>query len=803
MTYNHQEVESKWAKKWKDSNLFVCNFDDSDQKFYSLFMFPYPSAEGLHIGNYFCFTVSDLIAKFKRLQGYNAFCPIGWDAFGMHSENYAIKIGETPQKMLSRTVENFRNQMIESGFGVDFTKEVDTTSKEYYKWTQWIFLKLLEKDLAFQKSSLLNYCPSCKTVLADEQIENGGCERCKTQPEKKEMKQWFFKITEFGDRLLDGLSDMDWSDITKSAQKNWIGKSKGAEITVKVDGLDKELTYFTTRPDTTFGASFITVAPELKDVLDLVLPEFVMQAQEYIAVSGAKSDLDRISDNKEKTGIFTGRYAIQPVTGHKLPIYISDYVLANVGTGVVVGVPAHDKRDFEFAEAFNLPIKRVISKDGSDSKISSVDDVYTQDGILLNSDFLNGLKVSDAITKIGEYIEEKGFGKRVTNYRLRDWCISRQRYWGPPIPVVHCDDCGVVPVPESQLPVELPEKLENWEPSGDGKGPLANVDEFINVPCPKCGKPAKRDADVTDNFLDSSWYMLRYLDPHNDSEIFNVERIKKWMPVDFYVGGNEHAVMHLMYVRFICMALFDLDLLPTENPFKKFRANGMLLKDGVKMSKSKGNVINPEEYGRKVSFDALRTYILFLGPLSEDRSFSEDGILGTRRWIDKIYKLLEKVEDKYLDSDDLLYLYNKTNKEVVIDLDEHKFNTVVAKLMELTNALIKQEKISKEVFEGFLVMVAPFLQFLAEECYSQLGNTDSVFNASWPKLDESKLVKSSIVVVVQIAGKVRAKLQVSPNITQEEIQKLALENSDVQKWLDGKEPKKVIYVPGKLVSVVV
>ena len=669
MSYNHLEVESKWAKHWKDSNLFVCDFDDSREKFYSLFMFPYPSAEGLHVGNYFCFTVSDLIAKFKRLQGYNAFCPIGWDAFGIHSENYAIKIGETPQKMLSRTVENFRNQMVESGFGVDFTKEVDTTSKEYYKWTQWIFLKLLEKDLAFQKSSLLNFCPSCKTVLADEQIEGGVCERCKSQPQKKEMKQWFFRITKFADRLLDGLDDMDWSDITKAAQKNWIGKSKGAEITVKVDGLDRELTYFTTRPDTTFGASFITVAPELKNVLDLVLPEHQEKAQKYILDSGAKSDLDRISDNKQKTGVFTGRFAIQPVTGQKLPIYISDYVLANVGTGVVVGVPAHDKRDFEFAKAFDLPIQRVISKDGSDSKINEVDDVYTVDGILLNSDFLNGLNVSDAISKIGEYIEEKGFGKRVTNYRLRDWCISRQRYWGPPIPVVHCDDCGVVPVPESQLPVELPAKVENWEPSGDGKGPLSNVDEFMNVDCPKCSKTAQRDADITDNFLDSAWYMLRYLDPHNDSEIFNVERVKKWMPVDFYVGGNEHAVMHLMYVRFIAMALFDEGLIPTENPFKKFRANGMLLKDGAKMSKSKGNVINPEEYGRRVSYDALRTYILFLGPLSEDRSFSEEGILGTRRWIDKIYKLVDKVQADYVDSDDILYIYNKTNKEVVADLE--------------------------------------------------------------------------------------------------------------------------------------
>ncbi len=800
--YNHQEIETKWAKQWRDSNLFVCNFDDSKPKFYSLFMFPYPSAEGLHIGNYFCFVVSDLIAKFKRLNGYNVFCPIGWDAFGIHSENYALKLGETPKKMLARTTINFREQLVEAGLGCDFTKEIDTTSKDYYKWTQWIFLKLYERGLAVQKFSLLNYCPSCKTVLADEQIEGGVCERCKSQPQKKEMKQWFFRITEFADRLLDGLDEMNWSDITKSAQRNWIGKSIGVEITVKVEGMDKELTYYTTRPDTNFGASFVVLSPEYKGVLDLVLDEHMEEAKAYIAEAGAKTDLERISDDKKKTGVFTGRYAINPLNNQKLPIYIADFVLANVGTGVVVGVPAHDKRDFEFAETFGLPINRVISKDGMDSEVSSIDDVYTDEGILLNSDFLNGLNVSQAKEKIKTYIEEQGLGKRVTNYRLRDWCISRQRYWGPPIPMIHCQECGVVPVPEADLPVELPELSTNWEPSGDGKGPLANVEDFVNVSCPKCSGPAQRDCDVTDNFLDSAWYMFRYLDFNNDQEIFDVERAKNWLPVDFYVGGNEHAVLHLMYARFISMALYDLKLIPEENPFKIFRANGMILKDGAKMSKSKGNVISPEEYGKKVSYDALRTYLLFLGPLNEDRSFEEGGILGTRRWMEKIYKLLKKVDVDYVDVDDVLYLLNVTNQQAVIELEEYKFNTVVARLMELTNLLVKQEKVSRTTLESLLIMVAPFLQFLAEECWSLLGNQDSIFNASWPVLDESKMQKQEVEVVVQIKGKVRAKLQVDVNISQDEIKELALNHPEVQKWIDGQEVKKFIYVPQKLVSIV-
>ncbi|MCK5459852.1 class I tRNA ligase family protein, partial [Candidatus Parcubacteria bacterium] len=735
--YNHKKIEKKWAEKWVKDKSFTPNLEKAKDPYYALFMFPYPSAEGLHIGNFYAFICVDVMAKYKRLQGKAVFEPIGFDAFGMHSENYALKINETPRKMLNRTIANFRKQLSSAGLGCDWTREVDTTTSEYYKWTQWIFTKLFEKGLAYQKEALLNWCPGCKTVLADEQIEDGVCERCKTAPEKKTMKQWFLKITAYAQRLLDGLDDMDWSEITKHAQRNWIGRSEGAKIVFKAKSqkskVKNEIEVFTTRPDTLFGATYMVLSPEHSLVKKIITPEHKKEVEEYIKKSGAKSDLER-AEAKEKTGVFTGAYAVNPVNNEKISIWIADYVLTGYGTGAIMAVPAHDERDFEFAKKYNLPIKKVVIpifgdkheqeeyretitaliyrkkdnkflylddnhykivapiiggiekgesiKDAAEreayeetgykarfvkklggqieshffashknvwrhrldqpvlcelldenaepDEISKEEDnkhkviwitaeealkriahgdnkmgllkylgkaeVFTGEGRNVNSISLNGLTTKEAKEKMIKWLEEKKVGKKTINYKLRDWCISRQRYWGPPVPIVYCDKCGVQSVPEKDLPVKLPEMEKDWEPAGDGRGPLAKVDGFMKTVCPKCGGFAEREPDVMDNFLDSAWYFFRYIDTKNGKEIFDKKLGKKWLPVDFYVGGNEHAVLHLMYTRFITMDLHDLGLINFDNPFKKFRANGMILKDGKKMSKSKGTFIKAATY---------------------------------------------------------------------------------------------------------------------------------------------------------------------------------------------------------------
>jgi leucyl-tRNA synthetase len=816
--YDYQQIEKKWAKKWVEDKIFTPDLTKAKNPYYALFMFPYPSAEGLHVGNFYCFTCIDVMAKYKKLQGFDVFEPIGFDAFGMHSENYALKIGETPRKMLKRTMANFRQQLISAGLGCDWTREVDTTTPEYYKWTQWIFVKLFEKGLAYQKEALLNWCPGCKTVLADEQIEGGVCERCKTIPEKRMMRQWFFKITAYAQKLLDELDSMDWSDITKAAQKNWIGRSEGAtvkfsvipvsesgsrgnkdnnEILKQVQDDNATLEVFTTRPDTLFGATYFVLAPEHPLVEKITTKEQREAVEQYIKESGKKSDLAR-TEAKEKTGVFTGAYVINPVNQAKIPVWIADYVLMGYGTGAIMAVPAHDERDWEFAKKYNLKIIEVV-KGSSDIE----NEVFTGNGENVNSEFLNGLTTDGAKKKIINWLEERDLGKRMVNYRLRDWCISRQRYWGPPVPVIYCDQCGTVAVPEDQLPVILPDLEKGWEPAGDGRGPLAKVESFMKTKCPKCGGEATREPDVMDNFLDSAWYFFRYLSPQNDQEIFDTELGKKWLPIDLYVGGNEHAVLHLMYTRFITMALHDLDLINFANPFKRFRANGMILKDGKKMSKSKGNVVSPEEYGVKVGYDALKTYLLFLGPLSEDRSFTDSGVQGCKRFVEKIYRLEEKVKKDYTDSEAVIRKLHQTINVVAKDFTDQKYNTSVARLMELTNLFISEKNISITTWKKFLVIVAPFTPALAEELWERSGRKQSIFaQKNWPEYDPELARDEKIELAIQINGKLRDTIKVAVDIDEAEAKKVVMESEKIKKWLEGKEIVKVIFVKGRLVNVV-
>jgi leucyl-tRNA synthetase len=911
--YSPQKIEPKWAKKWVEDKVFVPELNKAKNQYYALFMFPYPSAEGLHIGNFYAFTCIDVMAKYKKLKGFDVFEPFGFDAFGIHSENYALKIGEPPQKMLKRTMRNFRKQVQAAGLSCDYTREVDTTAPEYYKWTQWIFAKLFEKGLAYQKEALVNWCPDCKTVLADEQIEAGGeCERCKAIVSKRKMKQWFFKITAYAERLLNGLEEMNWSEITKSAQRNWIGKSEGTIIRFKVQGSkfkDEEeliIDVFTTRVDTLFGCTYVVLSPEHELIDKITIPEFKKEVEAYVKRTVRKSEIER-KENKEKTGVFTGAYAINPINNEKVPVWVADYVLSGYGTGAVMAVPAHDERDWEFAKKYNLPIRKsiesansvvvVIRKSLNDNffdevrKLASVNEkdglvfiysdevdkifdfaeknfigdpwyihsegpikkilfhakkddkrfdwenekkyeeaykygleigipreqldwksayeVATDDGILINSDNYSGLTSQQAREKITQWLEKNNLGQKEINYKLRDWCISRQRYWGPPIPIIYCPKCGVISVPEKDLPVKLPELKKGWEPAGDGRGPLAKVKKFMETTCPKCGGKAEREPDVMDNFLDSAWYFFRYLSPQNEKNIFDMNLGKKWLPVDLYVGGNEHAVLHLMYTRFITMVFHDLGLIDFDNPFKKFRANGMILKDGKKMSKSKGNIINPEEYGEKLGYDSLKTYILFLGPLSEDRSFSDEGITGIFRWADRVFKLQKFVSEKE-DEKKLLVKLNKTIKSVEDDMDNQKYNTSIAKMMELTNTVYEVKNISEKSYEKFLIMVAIFLPALAEELWSQLGyhrqgeaSKNSIFAEKWPEYDPKLIRDEEIGLVVQVDGKLRDRIKVPADISEAEVKDKAMISDKVKIYIKGREIKKTVFVKGKLINLVV
>ncbi|MCL0091795.1 leucine--tRNA ligase [Dehalococcoidales bacterium] len=798
--YNHLEIESKWQAIWETKKVYQVDLKAAKRPYYNLMMFPYPSAEGLHVGNVFAFTGSDIHGRFMKLNGYDVFEPIGFDAFGIHSENFAIKVGKHPKELIDNNVVNFReNQLKKLGIMYDWSHEINTTDPSYYKWTQWIFIQLFNAGLAYQKEGYVNWCPSCKTVLANEQTEGGNCERCGTEVIQKNLKQWFFKITDYAERLYNNLKIIDWPDIIKKAQENWIGRSEGVEIIFPIIDNKTKIHVFTTRADTIFGATYLVLAPE-HPVVDIVTTDKNKSlVEKYRSDTIKKNVLERTDLNKEKTGVNTGGFAINPATREKIPIWIADYVLLEYGTGAIMGVPAHDERDFDFAKEYNLPIKQVIFPEGNASKVP-----FTGKGRLENAGKFSGLDSTEGGIAIVNWLVNMGYGKKTVKYKLKDWCISRQRYWGPPIPIIYCDDCGILPVPERDLPVLLPE-LRDYLPDGSGKSPLARVESFVKVKCPKCGKDARRETDVSDNFLDSAWYFFRYPSSHRDDVIFDKDLMLKWLPVDMYIGGPEHAVLHLMYTRFITMALHDLGLIPFEEPFKKFRAHGIITKDGAKMSKSKGNVVNPDEYIKELGADTFRMYLMFLGPYTEGGDFSDKGIKGIRRFLERIWNLVRHtaINENPIEDNDVIYFMHSTIKTVTEDIESLKYNTAIAKLMEFLNIIKDKETIQRKVIETLLILLSPFAPHITEELWNYLGHRQSIFKSHWPKYDPAFVVKETIEFVIQINGRIRATLKLPVGVDESFVKAKALEVDRIQKFLQGKTIIKTIFVPDKLINFVI
>lgn len=808
--YQPDVVEAKWQARWAERHTNEPDLAGARRPFYNLMMFPYPSAEGLHVGNMFAFSGSDVYGRFKRLQGYDVFEPIGFDAFGIHSENFAIKVGVHPAELIPRNIENFRRQLKRIGGMFDWRHELSTTDPAYYKWTQWIFLQLFKAGKAYKKKAAVNWCPNCKTVLANEQVEHGQCERCGTLVEQRLLEQWFFRITDYADRLLANLDRIDWSETTVTAQRNWIGRSEGAELTFPVDqpaaGESLAITVFTTRPDTVFGATFMVLAPEHPLVDRLTTPD---HAAEVMAYRERTQKMDVVSRkvNKEKTGAFTGSYAVNPATGAPIPIWIADYVLMEYGTGAIMAVPGHDQRDFEFAQVFGLPIVRVVAGPG-ESAMTPLAQAWSddQEGRLVNSGQFDGLTVPEAKAAVVSWLATKGLGRSVVRYRLYDWTISRQRYWGPPIPIIYCDDCGTVPVPEKDLPVLLP-PIEDFRPDDSGISPLARHEEWYYVPCPQCGKRGRRETDVSDTFLDSAWYYLRYPSTDFDDRPFDPELTRKWCPVATYIGGNEHAVLHLLYSRFIAMALHDLGHLDFEEPFTKFRAHGLIIKDGAKMSKSRGNVVVPDEYIAKWGADSFRMYLMFLGPFQEGGDFRDEGISGPRRFLERVWALVGEslAEDAQTGEirKDVLVKWNQTKKKVAADIEALHYNTAIAALMEFLNVLRESNCQERQVVESLVVMLSPFAPHFAEECWERLGHATSVFDAGWPAWDERLTVDDEVEIVVQVGGKTRSRVTARRDAREDEVVALALADDTTRKFLDGKAIRKRIYVPNRLLNLVI
>lgn len=805
--YNPAEIEPKWQAVWEEQKANEVDVDTSKVKTYVSGMFPYPSGAGMHTGHAFSYSIVDAIARFYRQHGHNVLNPMGWDTFGLPAENYAIKTGTAPAKVTAENIANFKKQFKRMGVSIDWSREINTSDPEYYKWTQWVFTKLFERGLAYQKESLQWWCPVDKTVLANEQVEGGHCWRCGSLVEKKSMKQWFFKITEYADALLDEIEDLDWPQKIKTAQTNWIGKSVGAEIQFKLVEGDGSIAVFSTRPDTIFGASFIVLAPEHSLALGLAKGDFKEATEDYIKEAVKKSEMERTNDTKEKTGVFTGSYAINPVSGERVPIWVADYVLGGYGTGAVMGVPAHDERDFAFAEKYHLPVVEVIEKPAANDE-----QVYHDEGVLINSGKYNGLLSNEAREKIVAWLEENGLGAAKTTYKMRDWLISRQRYWGAPIPIIHCEEHGAVPVPEDQLPVVLPE-IEDYAPKGDGKSALASATDWVQTTCPECGKPALRETDTMDGYACSSWYLLRYGDPHNAERAWDPEKINYWNPLDFYVGGD-HAVAHLLYVRFWTHVFHDMGLVNFKEPVKKLVYHGYInAEDGTKMSKSKGNVIDPlDVIDQGYGADALRTYVLFMGPIELDASWDSRGIAGIYRFLNRIWTLVQQYEEaskEFTGHDDAIrVVQHKTIRKVTDDFRRLSFNTAIAALMEYVNELykFKVEGFSNEAWRDALTalvqMVAPFAPHMADELWQQLGGEGLVQNATWPEWDEDLTVEDTITIAVQVNGKLRGEVSVGKDTDPEEIKAKALAHENVAKFVTG-EPKKVIYVPGRLVSIVI
>lgn len=806
--YDHKKIEKKWQDRWKDAKAgFVDETSPQDHAIYYLIMFPYPSGSGLHVGHVESYTAIDILARKERMCGKNVLCPIGYDAFGLPAENYAIKTGVHPKETTETAIANFHRQMESLGLSFDWSREISTADPTYYKWTQWIFLQFYNNGLAYRKKSPVNWCEGCHTVLANEQVVDGACERCGTIVTQKDLEQWFFNITKYADRLLSGLDKIDWPEKIKSMQRNWIGKSVGAEI--KFACGEKTITVFTTRPDTLFGASYLVLAPEHELVDSIVTDDHREEVDTYRTATTKKSSLERTELQKEKTGVFTGAHAINPATNEQIPIWIADYVITTYGTGAIMAVPAHDERDFEFAKKYKLEIKMVVE---------STEECFTGESTSINSDFLNGLSTKDAKQKIISWLEEKGIGNAKTTFRLRDWLVSRQRYWGAPIPIIWCEDCGEQPVEESQLPVELPTDVD-FKPTGES--PLVDSKTFHDVKCPKCGKNARRESDTMDTFVDSSWYYLRYTDPHNPNTFADKTKIDYWCPVDLYLGGAEHAVLHLLYSRFFAYALHDLGHINFEEPFLKLKNQGLILgPDGNKMSKSKGNVVNPDEVLIGYGADAIRLYEMFMGPLEDNKPWDIKGVVGVRRFLDKVYFLSSRAKRSEVggslaqeisplplvgrnDTIKQIKLLHKSIKKITEDLKDLKFNTSISQLMILTNKLTSLESIDQNTFETFLKLLAPFAPHITEELWEQLGHSTSIFIESWPEFDSDIIVDELIQMGVQVNGKLRGTIILSPDDDETTAKELAMQNENVAKWIEGKEIKKIIYVKGKIFNIVV
>lgn len=802
MSFNHKELEQKWQAYWENKQTFKTDASREGEKFYALDMFPYPSGAGLHVGHPEGYTATDILSRMKRMQGYNVLHPMGWDAFGLPAEQYALDTGNDPAEFTKHNIETFKRQIQELGFSYDWDREINTTDPHYYKWTQWIFLKLFEKGLAYVDEIPVNWCPALGTVLANEEVIDGKSERGGHPVERRPMKQWILKITEYADRLLDDLEELDWPESIKDMQRNWIGRSEGAEVTFSIADFDETFTVFTTRPDTLFGATYAVLAPEHPFVEKITTAEQKQQVEAYIQKIKAKSDLERTDLAKEKTGVFTGAYAVNPVNGKQIPIWIADYVLMSYGTGAIMAVPAHDERDYEFAKTFALEIIEVVS--GGDI----AKEAYTGDGPHVNSDFLDGLGKDEAISTMINWLEKEELGTKKITYRLRDWLFSRQRYWGEPIPVIHWEDGTMTGVPEEELPLILPKTVE-IKPSGTGESPLANISDWLHVVDPETGKKGRRETNTMPQWAGSSWYYLRYIDPHNDQALADPELLKKWLPVDMYIGGQEHAVLHLLYARFWHKFLYDLGIVPTKEPFQKLYNQGMILGENhEKMSKSKGNVVNPDEVIESHGADTLRLYEMFMGPLDASISWSTTGLDGSRRFLDRVWRLLiqddgtlsEKIQDTtggYLEK-----VYHQTVKKVTSDYEQLHFNTGISQLMVFINEGYKAEILPKAYVEGFIKMLAPICPHIAEEIWEKLGHTDTITYEKWPEYDENKLVDNEVEVVVQINGKVRAKLKVARDASREELEQIAQDDEKVKQQLEGKTIRKVIAIPGKLVNIV-
>ena len=800
--YNPREIEPKWQAYW-DRNKTFKTPDDDRPKFYALDMFPYPSGAGLHVGHPEGYTATDIVARYKRMRGYNVLHPMGWDAFGLPAEQHALDTGEHPRDITAKNIDNFRRQIKSLGFSYDWDREFSTTDPDYYKWTQWIFLQLYKKGLAYIAEVPVNWCPALGTVLANEEVIDGKSERGGHPVIRVPMRQWMLRITAYADRLLEDLEELDWPENIKEMQRNWIGRSEGAEVDFKIDGHDASFTVFTTRPDTLFGCTYCVLAPEHELVKKITSPEQREAVEAYVDQAARKSDLERTDLAKDKTGVFTGAYAINPVNGQKVPVWIADYVLGHYGTGAIMAVPGHDQRDWEFAQKFGLPVVEVVQ--GGDLSKGA----YTDDGPHVNSGFLNGLNVKDACERMIAWLEENGMGRRKVTYRLRDWLFSRQRYWGEPIPILHYEDGTMEPVPEDELPLLLPE-MDEIRPTGTGESPLANAVDWVNVVDPKTGRKARRETNTMPQWAGSCWYYLRFIDPHNDKELCSKEKARKWLPVDLYIGGAEHAVLHLLYARFWHKVLYDLGVVETKEPFQKLVNQGMILgTNGEKMSKSRGNVINPDDIVNQYGADTLRMYEMFMGPLEATKPWNTQGVEGIYRFLNRIWRLYitedGRLNPKIRDAEGdeaFKRVWHKTVKKVTEDIEALRFNTAISQLMIFVNEAYKAETLPRKAMENFAQMLSPFVPHIAEELWERLGHTDTITYVPWPEYDPALTVDEEVEIVLQVNGKIVDRVRIARDTDEEGMRELALENEKVKAQTAGKTVRRIIAVPGKLVNVV-